>query len=126
MIRVRWARGHNVVVAPTDRDKLERSAAGSKPSRVGVTRRVRALEPMAMEHAEAMTDTPPTVDDDLVNELRTHLDRVPLIELAALVCVERALRINSALGQTPQLTHRCNDLPGDGAGSDGRGRRFSP
>jgi hypothetical protein len=31
MIRVHWARGHNVVVVPTDRDDLGRSAAGSKP-----------------------------------------------------------------------------------------------
>ena len=35
-----------------------------------------------------MTDTPPTVDDDLVNGRRAHIDQVPLIELAALVCVE--------------------------------------
>jgi hypothetical protein len=71
-----------------------------------------------MEHAEAMTDTPPTVDDDLVNELRAHLDSVPLVELAALVCVENVRsRINSALGLTPQeFKERCDDLPRYGAG----------
>jgi len=41
-------------------------------------------ERLVMEYAEAMTETPPAVDDDLVNRLRRHFDEAQLIELTAL------------------------------------------
>jgi hypothetical protein len=59
-----------------------------------------------MEYAEAMTDTPPTVDDDLVNELRAHLDPIPLIGLAALVCVENVRSVPTRLSVKPRSGSR--------------------
>jgi hypothetical protein len=59
-----------------------------------------------MEHAEAMTDTPPTVDDDLANELRAHLDQAPPVELAALVCVENVRSVSTWLSDKPRSGSR--------------------
>ena len=42
------------------------------------------LERLVMEYAEAMTATPPTVDDELVKRLRAHLDEAQLVELTAM------------------------------------------
>jgi hypothetical protein len=53
-----------------------------------------------------MTDTPPTVDDDLVNELRAHLDQVPLVELAALVSVENVCSVSTRLSDKPRSGSR--------------------
>jgi hypothetical protein len=64
-----------------------------------------------MEYAEAMTDTPPPVDDDLVNELRAHLDQVPLIELAALVCVEDVRSVPTRLSDKPAAVHAALRRP---------------
>ncbi len=36
------------------------------------------LERLVMEYAEAMTETPPLVDDELVKKLRVHLDEAQL------------------------------------------------
>jgi alkylhydroperoxidase family enzyme len=41
------------------------------------------LERLVMEYAEAMTESPPTVDDALVERLRIHLDEAQLVELTA-------------------------------------------
>ena len=57
------------------------------------------LERLAMEYAEAMTATPPTVTDELVAALSRHLDAAQLVELTATVCLENLhSRVNSALG----------------------------
>jgi hypothetical protein len=62
-----------------------------------------------MEYAEAMTATPPTVDDELVQRLRTHLDAAQLVELTAIICLEHVRsRFNSAVGLTDQgFKDRC-------------------
>jgi alkylhydroperoxidase family enzyme len=71
-----------------------------------------ALELLVMEFAEAMTSTPPTVTDELVQRLSSHLNEAELVELTAIVAVENMRsRINSALGLTAQgFRDRC-DLP---------------
>jgi alkylhydroperoxidase family enzyme len=67
------------------------------------------LERLVMEYAEAMTETPPTVDDELVNRLLDHLDEAQLIELTTTVCLENVRsRFNSAIGLTSQgFKDRC-------------------
>ncbi len=67
------------------------------------------LERMVMEYAEAMTETPPIVDDELVKKLRVHLDEAQLVELTAIVCLENVRsRFNSAVGLTRQgFKERC-------------------
>jgi len=67
------------------------------------------LERLVMEYAEAMTETPPTVDDQLVKKLRAHLDEAQLVELTAIICLENVRsRFNSAIGLTRQgFKDRC-------------------
>ena len=67
------------------------------------------LERLVMEYAEAMTRTPPSVDDELVGKLRSHLDEAQLVELTAIVCLENVRsRFNSAVGLTRQgFRDRC-------------------
>ena len=67
------------------------------------------LERLAMEYAEAMTATPPTVNDELVVALKQHLDEAQLVELTATVCLENLhSRLNSALGIASQgFRDRC-------------------
>jgi alkylhydroperoxidase family enzyme len=61
------------------------------------------LERLVLEYADAMTDTPPTVTDELVARLREHLDDARLVELTALVALENMRsRTNAALGLTSQ------------------------
>ena len=66
-----------------------------------------------LEYAEAMTATPPTVTDDMVEGLRTQLDHGQIIELTEMISVENLRsRTNSALGLTSQgFTSQC-DLTG--------------
>ena len=67
------------------------------------------LERLVLEYAEAMTDTPPSVTDDLVARLSGHLSPAQLVELTAIVAVENLRsRINAALGLTAQgFKDRC-------------------
>jgi AhpD family alkylhydroperoxidase len=67
------------------------------------------LERLVLEYAESMTATPPAVTDDLVIELRQHLDEGQLVELTMMIAVEnQRSRFNSALGLTSQgFTDRC-------------------
>jgi len=67
------------------------------------------LERLVMEYAEAMTETPPTVDDELVKRLLDHLDEAQLVELTMIVCLENVRsRFNSAVGLTSQgFKDRC-------------------
>ena len=61
------------------------------------------LERLVLEYAEAMTGTPPSVTDEMVERLRDHLSEAQLVELTAIVAVENLRsRINAALGLTAQ------------------------
>jgi alkylhydroperoxidase family enzyme len=67
------------------------------------------LERLVLEYAEAMTETPPTVDDNLVDKLRDHLDDAQLVELTMIVCLENVRsRFTSACGLAAQgFKDRC-------------------
>lgn len=90
------------------------------------------LERLVLEYAEAMTETPPTVDDELVKRLLDHLDEAQLVELTTMICLENwRSRFNSAAGLTGQgFKDRCevptvewSRLMGGGlSGSSSRGR----
>jgi alkylhydroperoxidase family enzyme len=67
------------------------------------------LERLVLEYAEAMTETPPTVSDDVVARLRGHLDESQFVELTMIVCLENLRsRFNSAVGLARQgFKERC-------------------
>ncbi len=67
------------------------------------------LERAVMEYAEAMTSTPLTVTDEMVEGLRRRLDDAQLVKLTMMVAVENTRsRFNSALGLTSQgFKDRC-------------------
>ncbi|MCA6092212.1 carboxymuconolactone decarboxylase family protein [Streptomyces sp. SCA3-4] len=70
------------------------------------------LERDVMEYAEAMTATPPTVDDELADRLRGRLGEAAFVELTAMVAVENfRSRLNSALGLTSQGFKDTCDVP---------------
>ena len=85
------------------------------------------LERLVLEYAEAMTDTPPSVTDEMVERLRAQLSDEELVELTAIVAVENLRsRINSALGLSAQgFKDRCEVPPPggqpSGASSTGAG-----
>jgi AhpD family alkylhydroperoxidase len=83
------------------------------------------LERLVLEYAEAMTDTPPSVTDEMVARLRTHLSEAELVELTAIVAVENLRsRINSALGLTAQgFKDRCEISAAVKGDSEGGMRR---
>jgi alkylhydroperoxidase family enzyme len=85
------------------------------------------LERLVLEYAEAMTDTPPGVTDELVARLAERLSEAQLVELTAIVAVENLRsRINSALGLTAQgFKDRCEPQPGPGAVVQAAGRAGS-
>ncbi len=67
------------------------------------------LERLVLEYAEAMTATPPTVTDELAEQLRGALGNAAFVELTTMVALENhRSRINSALGLTSQgFKERC-------------------
>jgi AhpD family alkylhydroperoxidase len=70
------------------------------------------LERKVLEYAEAMTATPPTVTDEMVEGLRADLDDAQLVELTEIISVENLRsRTNSALGLTSQGFKSQCDLP---------------
>lgn len=71
------------------------------------------LERDVMEYAQAMTATPPDVDDELTKRLLTHLSEAELVELTAMVAVENLRsRINASLGLTSQgFKNSCDVVP---------------
>ena len=70
------------------------------------------LERKVLEYAEAMTATPPTVTDEMVEALRADLDDAQLVELTEMISVENLRsRTNSALGLTSQGFKDQCDLP---------------
>jgi alkylhydroperoxidase family enzyme len=78
------------------------------------------LERLVLEYAEAMTDTPPSVTDKMVERLSGHLSQAQLVELTAIVAVENLRsRINAAFGLTAQgFKDRC-ELPAGAAAAGG-------
>jgi len=84
------------------------------------------LERLVLEYAEAMTDTPPSVTDEMVERLRAQLSDEELVELTAIVAVENLRsRINSALGLTAQgFKDRC-EMPPPGGERGGVGSRVA-
>ncbi|WP_053174344.1 carboxymuconolactone decarboxylase family protein [Nonomuraea sp. SBT364] len=79
------------------------------------------LERLVLRYAEAMTDTPPNVTDDLVAGLLSHFTEAQAVELTAVIAVEnQRSRINAAFGLTSQGFHdHC-------AGSSARSHRAEP
>ena len=71
------------------------------------------LERKVLEYAEAVTATPPTVTDEMVEALRTDLDDAQLVELTATISAENLFsRTNSALGLTSQgFKNQCDLTP---------------
>jgi alkylhydroperoxidase family enzyme len=67
------------------------------------------LERLVMEYAEAASATPVAVTDELVEQLRQHLDEAQIVELAMMVAVEnQRSRFNAALGLHSQgFSDRC-------------------
>jgi alkylhydroperoxidase family enzyme len=80
------------------------------------------LERLVLEYAEAMTDTPPSVTDQMVERLSGHLSATQLVELTAIVAVENLRsRINAALGLTAQgFKDRC-EVPAVGGAAAAAG-----
>ncbi|MBC2875624.1 MULTISPECIES: carboxymuconolactone decarboxylase family protein [Streptomyces] len=84
------------------------------------------LERDVMEYAEAMTATPPTVDDALVERLRTHLDDAQLVELTQTISVENLRsRTNAALGLASQGFKDSCDIPAEGSPGRPAGNRVT-
>jgi AhpD family alkylhydroperoxidase len=71
------------------------------------------LERKVLEYAEAMTTTPPTVTDEMVEALRSDLDDAQLVELTGMIAAENLYsRTNSALGLTSQgFKNQCDLTP---------------
>jgi alkylhydroperoxidase family enzyme len=71
------------------------------------------LERLVTEYGERATETPPTVDDELVNDLLEHLDEAQLLELTMVVYLENVRsRFTAALGMTSQgFKDRCKVPP---------------
>lgn len=62
-----------------------------------------ATERRVLEYAAAMTQTPPTVTDEMVDGLRAELSDAQLVELTALAALEnQRSRTNAAMGLTGQ------------------------
>lgn len=80
------------------------------------------LERLVLEYAEAMTETPPTVTDELVARLGRQLSEAQLVELTAIVAVENLRsRINSAIGLTAQgFRDRCEPRAAASQADDAR------
>ncbi|WP_424890787.1 carboxymuconolactone decarboxylase family protein [Streptomyces sp. XH2] len=82
---------------------------------VPVWRESRAYAPLerdVMAYAEAMTATPPTVEDDLAERLRQRLGDAAFVELTSMIAVENLRsRTNSALGLHSQGFKDSCDIP---------------
>ncbi|MEU6309871.1 carboxymuconolactone decarboxylase family protein [Streptomyces sp. NPDC047014] len=74
-----------------------------------------ALELLVMEYAEAMTETEPTVTDELAAELIGRLGEAAFVELTAVVALENwRSRANIAFGLTSQGFSEACEVPGRG------------
>ncbi|WKU47889.1 carboxymuconolactone decarboxylase family protein [Streptomyces sp. VNUA116] len=91
---------------------------------VPVWRESRAYAPLerdVMAYAEAMTATPPTVEDDLAERLRQRLGDAAFVELTSMIAVENLRsRTNAALGLHSQGFKDSCDIPGAAPGATAR------
>ena len=71
------------------------------------------LERDAMEYAEAMTQTPPTVTDDLSARLLKALGPAALVELTTLIALANSMaRSNVAMGiESQEFSATCGLKP---------------
>lgn len=71
------------------------------------------LERDVLEYAEAMTATPPTVDDWMVEKLTDQLGEEGVVELTMMIAIEnQRSRFNSAMGLASQgYSDRCELAP---------------
>jgi alkylhydroperoxidase family enzyme len=71
------------------------------------------LERDVLEYAEAMTATPPTVDDWMVEKLTDRLGVEAVVELTMIIAIEnQRSRFNSAMGLASQgYSDRCELAP---------------
>ncbi len=70
------------------------------------------LERDVMTYAEAMTVTPPTVTDAMVEDLRARLGEAAVVELTMMVAVEnQRSRFNAAMGLASQGYSEVCELP---------------
>src|SRR4051812_50155236 len=61
------------------------------------------VERLVLEYAEAMSETPVRVTDEMVEALRRHLSERQVVELTAYIALEHSrARQNAALGIAPQ------------------------
>jgi AhpD family alkylhydroperoxidase len=80
------------------------------------------MERKVLEYAQAMTATPPTVTDEMVEGLRAELTDAQLVELTATIAAENLYsRTNSALGLTSQGFKSQCDLAPHRDGARGQG-----
>jgi alkylhydroperoxidase family enzyme len=71
-----------------------------------------ALERDVLEYAEAMTDTPPTVTDELSARLLARLGPAAMVELTAFIAAANmATRNNTALGVHSQGYSAACEIP---------------
>jgi alkylhydroperoxidase family enzyme len=79
------------------------------------------IERLVLAYAEAMTNTPPDVSDEMVQRLGSQLSEAELVELTAMIAVENLRsRMNAALGLTAQgFKDRCDLAADRGAPSVG-------
>lgn len=75
-----------------------------------------ADERLVLAYAEAVTDTPPSVTDELAAAVRERFGEAGFVELTAMVALENVRsRLNAAFGLTSQgFKDRC-ELPGSAA-----------
>lgn len=73
---------------------------------------VTAAEKAALELAEAMTQTPQRVTDDLFQKLRAHYSEAEIVEMAAVIALENfRSRFNRCCGVEPHgFYNRLNEL----------------
>ena len=70
------------------------------------------LERDVLDYAEAMTETPPTVTDAMVERLREQLGEAAVVELTMMVAIENERsRFNSAMGLASQGYSDVCELP---------------
>lgn len=104
-----WCMDYGYYALRTDgmsREKLEQVATWEEASVFT------PLERAVLGYAEAMTNTPPTVTDEIVAGLREQLSDEQLVELTAMIAQENfRSRCNSALGLTSQGFKDHCDLP---------------